>query len=45
MIMGLPGILTNLPEERDAVLPLRLGTPIEKNVLLSEDKLVKLEDE
>ncbi len=43
--MGLPGIITNLPEEREVTLPLRLGTPIEKNVLLSEDKLVRLEDE
>lgn len=40
----LPGILTNLPEEREAILPTRFGTPIEKNVLLNEDKVTKLED-
>lgn len=43
--MGLPGILTNLPQEREISLPLRLGTPIEKNVLLNETKLEGLEDE
>lgn len=41
----LPGVSTNLPSERTTILPMRFGTPIEKNITLGEDKLVELEDE
>lgn len=38
--MTLPGIITNLPKEKEVALPMRDGTPIEKNITLTEDKLV-----
>lgn len=41
----LPGVSTNLPTERTVALPMRYGTPIEKNISLGEDKLVEIEDE
>ena len=41
----LPGISTNLPPETSMVLPTRFGTPIEKNIMLGEDKLKEVENE
>lgn len=41
----LPGISTNLPPETSMVLPTRFGTPIEKNIMLGEDKLREVENE
>ena len=41
----LPGISTNLPPETSMVLPTRFGTPIEKNIMLGEDKLKEIENE
>ena len=40
----LPSVDTNLPTERTTVLPMRYGTPIEKNITLGEDKLLEIED-
>jgi hypothetical protein len=43
-VIKLPGILTQLPKEKEVSLPTRFGTPIEKNVPLSEEKLERLEE-
>lgn len=45
MSNALPGISTNLPPETSMVLPTRFGTPIEKNIMLGEDKLKEVENE
>lgn len=39
----LPEILTDLPTEKEKILPMRDGTPVEKNITLTEDKLIKIE--
>lgn len=39
----LPGISTRVPPSHEAILPMRFGTPIEKNVALTEDKLKAIE--
>lgn len=41
----LPGIETVIPFAEEKVLPMRDGTPIEKNVVLSEQKLIAVEKE
>lgn len=43
--MSLPGISAKMAPEEKRELPLRLGTPIEKNVLMSEEKLEAMENE
>lgn len=42
--MRLPGIDTELPKVEERILPMRDGTPIEKNITLTEDKLVAVEE-
>ena len=42
--MRLPGIDTELPKVEERILPMRDGTPIEKNITLTEDKLIAVEE-
>lgn len=41
----LPGITTEVMQEKEVNLPLRFGTPIEKNITLTEDKLRLVEEQ
>lgn len=42
--MKLPYIETELPKEKEVILPMRDGTPVEKNISLTEEKLISIED-
>ena len=42
--MKLPGIETELPKMEERIFPTRDGTPVEKNIALTEEKLIAEED-
>ena len=42
--MNLPGISTQTIQEKKEEVPMRFGTPVEKNVILTEDKIKSVYD-
>lgn len=43
--MRLPGIETTIPKEQELHLPMRFGVPIEKDVPLTQEKMIRLEQQ